>query len=104
MLDGGGLVFERLFSWWKEGDKLCYRKCFYPIVEIVGIGEDVIPGGIEEGRQFPPSGLWTMAEKGDFCFKKLAERKRKTRKRRKSSVDGRRSRPGGEVAVIGGSM
>ena len=90
MLDGGGLVFERLFSWWKEEDKLCYRKCFYPIVEIVGIGEDVIPGGIEEGRQFPPSGLWTMAEKGDFVSKSSPREK------------GRLGR-GGRVALMEGA-
>lgn len=103
MPDRGGLVLESFLSRREEEDKLCYREGLCPVVEIVGVVEDIVPSEIEERRQFPPRSLWTMAEKDDSCLKNLVESERKTRRKRKRSV-GRRCRPSGEVGVIGGSV
>lgn len=44
VFDSGGFVSEGLFARGKKEDKLSNRECLAPVVLIVGVVEDLIPG------------------------------------------------------------
>ena len=69
LFDSCGFLFECFLPRRKKEHELGGRKCFGPIVDVVGVVEDFTPDGVKEGRQLATGRFGTVAKEDDLRFK-----------------------------------